>query len=171
MKTSRGAVIAGLLVFFVLTAAFSAVYGRASAAKTRQPVAFNHRKHVKDLELACSTCHQFYEKETFSGLPDADVCGACHSEPQGKGAEEARLVKILKTGGSPQWVPLFRQPAHLFYSHRRHVVVAKIQCQVCHGSIAETTTPPETVRKLKMQDCLDCHAREGVSTDCTACHR
>lgn len=171
MKTRRGAAISGLLVFLVLTGALSVVQARTSAAKSRQPVAFNHRKHVKDLELACSTCHQFYEKEAFSGLPDADVCGACHSEPQGKSAEEARLVKILKAGGTPQWVPLFRQPAHLFYSHRRHVVVAKIQCPVCHGSIAETSTPPEAVRKLRMQDCLDCHAREGVSTDCTACHR
>ena len=166
---ARGAAVTGLLAFFVLTGALSVVRSRAAAI--RQPIAFNHRKHVKELELACSTCHQFYEKETFSGLPDADVCGACHAEPQGKTAEEARLVKILKGGGTLEWAPLFRQPAHVFYSHRRHVVTAKVQCPVCHGSIAESTAPPAGVHKLRMQECLDCHAREGVSTNCTACHR
>ncbi len=169
---SRGAALLGLFGFFFLTGAVSVLRsGRASSSNPAQPIAFNHRKHVKDLDLACSSCHQFYEKETFSGLPDADVCATCHLEPQGKSREEEKLVKLLKAGATPQWVPLFRQPAHVFYSHRRHVVAAKIECAVCHASIAESTAPPAAVRKLRMQDCLDCHRRSGVSTDCTACHR
>jgi hypothetical protein len=171
VKPARPAVVLGLLASFVLAGALSFLQGRTASSSPRQPVAFNHRKHVKDLELSCSTCHQFYEKEAFSGLPDADVCGACHADPQGKSTEEAKLVKILKAGNSPQWVSLFRQPAHVFYSHRRHVVAAKIDCATCHASIAESSVPPEQVRKLRMQDCLDCHSRKGVSTDCTACHR
>jgi hypothetical protein len=174
LRTSpaRDAALLGLLAFFLLTGSITVFRsGRAVASSAVQPIAFNHAKHVKDLDLACSTCHQFYEKETFSGLPDGEVCASCHLDPQGKSAEEGKLVKLLKAGASPPWVPLFRQPAHVFYSHRRHVVVAKIECPTCHGSIADTASPPATVRKLRMEDCLDCHRRSGVSTDCTACHR
>ena len=137
----------------------------------RQPVSFNHQKHVKELDLACSSCHLTVEKEAFSGFPAADVCAFCHLEPQGKTAEEAKLVERLKSGAPLDWKPLFRQPAHVFYSHRRHVVAAKIECPVCHGSIAQTTAPPGRVRRLRMDDCLGCHRKAGASTDCTACHR
>jgi hypothetical protein len=162
----------GFLGCFLLTGAASFWRAnRLSSPRARQPIAFNHKKHVQDLELACSTCHQFYEKESFSGLPDSEVCGACHGDPQGKSKEEAKLVQLLKNGESLQWVPLFRQPAHVFYSHRRHVVGAKLECATCHGAIAQATAPPQSVRRLRMQDCLDCHRRSGVPTDCTTCHR
>lgn len=167
----RGASLLGLVAFLFVTGAVSVFRAAGAPTPVAQPIAFNHRKHVKDLDLACSSCHQFYETETFSGLPDAEVCATCHSEPQGKSKEEERLVKLLKTGSGLQWASLFRQPAHVFYSHRRHVVAAKIECAVCHGSIAQTTAPPQSARKLRMQDCLDCHQKSGVPTDCTACHR
>ena len=137
----------------------------------RQPIAFNHRKHAKELDLSCSSCHLTVEREAFSGIPDAEVCAFCHSELQGKSEEEKKLVQLLQTGVPLAWKPLFRQPPHVFYSHRRHVAVAKIDCSVCHGSIASTTTPPGRVKRLRMIDCISCHRRSGVSTDCTTCHR
>lgn len=164
------------MIGFVVTTLLSGVFtmafnDRVFIKPILQPIRFNHRKHVKDNELSCDTCHRFYEKESFSGLPDADVCASCHSEPQGKSAEEAKLVALLKSGAELKWQSLFRQPAHIFYSHRRHVVAAKLECPTCHGAIGDSVTPPEHVRKLRMQDCLDCHDRNKVSTDCTACHR
>lgn len=171
---SRVPVAVGFLAFlalFFLTAAATTWRVRHSGPGAAQPIAFNHKKHVKDLDIACSSCHQFFEKETFSGLPAADVCSACHSEAQGKSAEEARLVGLLKAGTPLEWTGLFRQPAHVFYSHRRHVMAAKIECPTCHGMIAASTAPPRRVERLRMQDCLDCHRRSKVSTDCTACHR
>ena len=160
------------IAFFFLTGAVTVWRGsRSPGAPALQPIAFNHKKHVQELDLACSSCHQFYEKEAFSGLPGADVCSACHQEQQGKSKEEEKLVRLLQSGAPLEWTSLFRQPAHVFYSHRRHVVAAKIECAVCHGSIAATTAPPTAVKRLRMQDCLDCHRRSGVSTDCTACHR
>ena len=130
----RGASLLGLVAFVFVTGAVSIFRAAGSSAPATQPIAFNHRKHVKDLDLACSSCHQFYETETFSGLPDAEVCSTCHAEQQGKSKEEEKLVKLLKAGAPLQWASLFRQPAHVFYSHRRHVVAAKIECAVCHGS-------------------------------------
>lgn len=167
---------AGFAASFVLTGAgMTAVALSGGPAffrpAVRQPIAFNHLKHAKELDLACSSCHLTVEKEAFSGLPDAEVCAFCHSEPQGKSEEEKKLVDLLKAGVPLSWVPLFRQPPHVSYSHRRHVVVAKIDCPVCHGAIAAATVPPGRVKRLRMDDCVSCHRRSGVSTDCTTCHR
>lgn len=137
----------------------------------KQPVEFNHKKHVAELEMTCDTCHAGYEKETFSGLPTAEVCATCHAEAQGKGKKELVLVEKLKKGETLEWKGLFAQPPHIFYSHRRHVVVAKIACATCHGDIANTTSPPRRVRKLAMTDCIACHQKLNVSVACTACHR
>ena len=158
--------------FFVLAGVVTVLrHDGATSAKALQPIRFNHRKHVDELELGCLTCHTSYEKETFSGLPAADLCSTCHSEAQGKSAEEARLVKLLQSGAPLEWEPLFRQPSHVFYSHRRHVVGARLACPTCHGAIAKTVAPPASVRRLRMQDCIDCHRRSGTPADCTNCHR
>lgn len=137
----------------------------------KQPVDFNHKKHVAELGMACDACHADYEKQTFSGLPTADVCATCHAEAQGTSKKELVLVEKLKQGEVLQWKGLFAQPPHVFYSHRRHVVVAKIACPTCHGGIADSTSPPARVRKLGMNDCISCHRKSNVSVACTTCHR
>ena len=137
----------------------------------KQPIEFNHRKHVVDLGISCDTCHSGYEKETFSGLPKAEDCTACHAEAQGTSEKERLLVDKLKRGEPLEWRRLFGQPAHVFYSHRRHVKVAKLDCAACHGTFAETTSPPRRVHKLAMSDCIGCHRKSNVSVACTTCHR
>ncbi len=175
MKGSRAPLalaVPGFLILFLATAVpIALTRGAGFSREVEQPIAFNHRKHAQELDLACNTCHEYFEKEAFSGLPTADVCGVCHSEPQGKSAEERRLVQLLKTGAPLEWKPLFLQPPHVYYSHRRHVIAARIECPVCHGAIASTVEPPTRVTRLRMQDCLDCHRRRGAPTDCTTCHR
>ncbi len=167
---SAGAI--GLGIFVLLASVGVALgSGRVFNAPVEQPIAFNHKKHVEENGLECSVCHPFYEKEAFSGLPGAEICAGCHAEPQGKSAEEARLVKLLQDGRPLDWQPLFRQPAHVFYSHRRHVVAGKIECKTCHGSIAASTAPPGQVKRLRMQDCIACHIRTSTAADCTTCHR
>ena len=165
------AALSFLLPLVVTTAVVTLLPRHGSTRPVRQPIAFNHKKHVEENSLTCSTCHAFYEKEAFSGLPGADVCAVCHLEPQGKSAEERELVRMLQAGTPLDWAPLFRQPSHVFSSHRRHVVVAKLECPTCHGQLANSTRPPARVRRLVMQDCIDCHRRLGASTECTACHR
>jgi hypothetical protein len=163
------------VVAFAIVAFFSMGTGflraRTHHDAAVQPIAFNHEKHVKENQLDCSTCHQFYETETFSGFPEAETCATCHQQPLGKSAEEARLVQLLKENKPLVWGRLFRQPPHIFYSHRRHVVKAKLKCEQCHGAIALATSPPRVVKKLSMNDCIDCHKRNRVSVDCTTCHR
>ena len=166
---------AGVLSFFaifVLTGTAANLHrSRPAGGPVVQPIAFDHRLHVEGNQLECSTCHVFYEHEAFSGLPGREVCAQCHEEQQGESAEEAKLVQLLASGAALEWRPLFRQPAHVFYSHRRHVGAARLECEACHGDIGRSEAPPGRVRPLQMEDCIDCHRRAGVSTECTACHR
>ncbi len=170
MTDGRGWILAGVSGFLIFLIGGS-VPSALRRPAVQQPIAFNHQKHVKDNDLACSTCHEYYEKEAFSGLPSSEICSSCHLEPQGKSAEEQKLVRLLKAGAPLDWKPLFLQPPHVYYSHRLHVMTAKIDCPVCHGGIAQTSFPPARVRRLKMADCIDCHEKRGAPTQCTACHR
>ncbi len=162
----------GFPVFFVLSSSVLTLSRTRLAQEwAGQPVEFNHRLHVEDLELECTTCHEFYESETFSGMPSPEACAFCHEEAQGESAEEAKLAGLLSEGKPLAWQRLFRQPPHVFYSHRRHVVVAGIACETCHGAIASSERPPRWVAKLDMDGCMACHEEQQVADDCTNCHR
>lgn len=165
------AAAAGFVAAFAVVAAVSYLDVRKEQREVSQPIAFNHRVHVEDQELECSMCHPFYESEISSGMPGAETCAMCHLEPQGESASERTLVAKLQAGEPLEWGRLFRQPPHVFYSHRRHVVVAGIQCEVCHGQIGLSERPPSQAAPMSMEACLDCHEREQASGDCTACHR
>jgi len=162
----------GFAIFLALGAAV-AFFGklRPSQAPVAQPLAFNHRLHVEQEGLECSACHPGYLTQVSSGLPTAGACTLCHLDPQGETAEEQRLVNLLQEGASLDWEPLFRQPPHVFFSHRRHAVVAEIECATCHGDIGTSTAPPARRAPLSMERCIACHEAQQASTDCSACHR
>jgi len=92
--------------------------------------------------------------------------------PWRKARKEEKLIKYINSDEEIPWRRLCKVADHVFYSHRRHVTVAGIECSVCHGGIGLSTTPPEwPLRKLKMSFCWDCHEQKGASTDCDACHK
>lgn len=168
----RGAFGAGFLALFIPTVAATALgVVHLGWGFVRQPVDFNHRKHVEELGLACDACHAFYAKETFPGLPTAEDCGGCHGEAQGEGAKERALVERLKRGEGLEWKGLFTQPPHVFFSHRRHVAAAEIGCPVCHGAMGQSASPPTRVHKLSMKECIACHRDSQIPVGCTTCHR
>ena len=137
-----------------------------------QPVAFNHRKHTQDLQLTCEFCHPYVTTGAHPGLPGNATCSMCHSAPLGDSKEAARLTEILSRGDSLQFRKLFRLASHVKYTHRRHVGIAQLECQQCHGGIAETERPPaRPLVKIDMDFCLDCHRASEQSLDCVACHR
>lgn len=167
MKTLRvlGVLLAlGALLFFVSPT--------NRAASVSQPVAFNHLKHTKDLGLGCEFCHKFVSTGVHAGLPDAGTCVICHRAIQGKSPEAARVTALLGRGDSLQFHKLFRLPAHVYFSHRRHVAIAQLDCQLCHGAIAATERPPSRpLVGIRMRTCLGCHRARGQSLDCVRCHR
>lgn len=164
-------ILAVLAASLIISTSASFFAARIQKDDIVQPIAFNHRKHVAEQKIECSTCHEHYQTQAFSGLPTVDTCAMCHTEAIGKSAEEKKLVRLIREGKPLVWQSLFRQPAHVFYSHRRHVMQAKLACEQCHGRFADTTSPPVRVARLTMTECVECHTARGVAIDCTTCHR
>lgn len=137
-----------------------------------QPVEFNHKLHVEEVELECSTCHEYFASGEHSGLPTLETCMQCHEEALTETSEEQKLLRLADEGGRAEFRKLFRMPDHVFYSHRQHVTAAGLECATCHGDIEGTTAPPRTpLVRITMDTCVNCHAERAVNTDCTHCHR
>ncbi|HXJ32372.1 MAG TPA: cytochrome c3 family protein [Gemmatimonadales bacterium] len=140
----------------------------------KQPVAFDHRTHTERLKIECRLCHQYVATGAHAGLPDGARCAMCHQVRQGTSPEAARLTMLITRGAgdSLRFNKLFHLPPYVYFTHQRHVGIAQLPCQSCHGMIALTQTPPERpLVKIRMQVCLDCHLAKGQSVDCVACHR
>jgi hypothetical protein len=138
----------------------------------RQPIAYNHRLHTQDLEIACPKCHAGVATAEQAGPPSLDTCLECHQEAITENPEEHKIQGYASSGEQIPWVRLTHKPDHVFFSHRRHVAVGQIACTTCHGPMEMQTTPPgRALKTLKMSDCIDCHQESGASLDCNACHR
>jgi hypothetical protein len=161
-----------LLVGIGLLAAVTLVLIVSRGPPVLQPIAFNHLKHTSDLGLACDFCHEYVRAGAHAGLPDAETCAVCHRSPQGTTEEAARVTELLARGNPLRFNKLFHLPEHVFYTHRRHVGIAELECSSCHGAIAETERPPDRpLIGMSMDFCLDCHREREQTLDCNACHR
>lgn len=137
-----------------------------------QPIAFNHRKHTQDLQLGCELCHSRVRSGAHPGLPALETCAMCHQAQQGTSAEAARVTELVTAGRPLVFVKLFNLPPNVYYTHRRHVGIANLECRNCHGDIAlTTTTPRRPLVEIRMATCIACHQAQRQSTDCIACHR
>ena len=161
--------------FFLIGFAAGAVLlpllvGLGLGSRPDQPIAFNHKKHL-DQGVECITCHPYSKEQTFSGMPTLAICLGCHKEPVTESPEEEKIRQFEKKEEEIPWKRLYRQPDHVFYSHRRHVVLGKIECQTCHGNIGQSEVPPSKPWvKMTMKWCMDCHTKSKVINDCNACH-
>jgi hypothetical protein len=157
-----GLAIGVLLLFFLISLGLG--------SKSEQPISFNHKKHLEQ-GLECDACHHFYKTQTFSGIPDLNTCLECHKEPVTKSPEEEKIRQFQKRGQEIPWRRIYEEPDHVFFSHRRHAVLGKIECKICHGGIGESERPPmKPWAKMTMNWCMDCHAKRKVTNDCLACH-
>lgn len=137
------------------------------AAAVTQPLAFNHAAHAA---VTCVVCHDGVETAARARFPSGAVCAKCHATAPGPVAPED--WERLRTLSVRFWKPVTKMPNDVMFSHRRHVVLAKLACASCHADIGERTTPPARMPvRLVMNTCIGCHRVEGVSEDCNGCHR
>ncbi len=141
-----------------------------------QPLPFNHRVHVAN-GIECVQCHEGVRTQARAGLPKVAVCMECHEADVTDNPAAKPHVELVRrharAGTELAWRNLYALPAHVYYSHRRHVVLAGLACAGCHGDIANAATPPSrpVADTLAMGTCLDCHEARGVENDCARCHR
>ncbi len=162
LRSGRAELLASLLAAAVA----------ACTAEARQPIAYNHAVHVKKLEIACESCHATSRNGEVATIPALSACADCHQEANGTSAEEKKVVAAVAAGRDIPWVRLYDLPRHVFFTHRRHVAVAGIPCEACHGDMgSQTRPPPSALVAISMDRCLQCHRERGASQDCDACHR
>ena len=139
-------------------------------SKSGQPIHFNHKKHLGQ-GLECDACHRYFKTQNFSGTPDISICMECHKEAITKNPGEEKIRQFAKKREEIPWKRIYGEPDHVFFSHRRHVVLGKLQCQTCHGNIAESERPPSKPWvNMTMNWCMGCHTKNKVTNDCLACH-
>lgn len=141
-----------------------------------QPIPFNHRIHAAN-GIGCVDCHQGVLTGPRAGIPRVEVCMQCHeadiTENPAAGPHVALVRLHAKARTEIPWRRLHELPAHVYYSHRRHVAIARLDCSVCHDDIGQRTAPPAgpVARTLRMESCMACHEARGVENDCARCHR
>ena len=157
-------------VFALLLALFFPIL--AAGANSSQPIRFNHKKHAGEMSLPCTTCHQTVKEQTFASLPQAGTCMTCHAAALTKNPEEEKIRQYAAKKEKIAWKRIYQMPDHVFFSHRRHGISAKIECVTCHGKMAELTEPPtRPLVQQSMSWCIACHQEKRASVDCNACHK
>jgi len=66
-----------------------------------------------------------------------------------------------KVQGPIEWIRVHNLPDHVYFNHAQHVTVGKVDCENCHGKVAEM----ETLRQyspLSMGWCISCHRQTDV---------
>ncbi len=134
----------------------------------QQPLSFNHEVHE---EFGCVTCHGGIETNVRASLPEFDLCMMCHDEPPVTDPAEIEAWNMAVETEHIEWQRLRTLDDHTYFSHRRHVTLAELECATCHGDMAsQTVPPPRALQSMSMKKCMDCHTKESVTNDCASCH-
>lgn len=148
------------------------LFGCKAPKLVNQPVEYNHSIHINDVGLECVECHVGVENRARATLPAVGICEDCHSEMNGETKAEAFVVAAVENSEEIIWNRIYELPDHVYFSHRRHIALGKIECTQCHGDIQAFETPPLIpFVALTMDFCIDCHDEHKVNNDCLACHR
>jgi hypothetical protein len=150
-------------------------------------IRFNHKKHVKELGLSCTTCHdraRTSQNSADSLIPPATRCDACHGsdhrDPAGVTADAGELSAQcgychlgyrLEHGNRAARVVI---PApNLKFNHALHAR-RNIGCAQCHGAVEELELATRD-QLPRMRGCFNCHqmpepARGDAPGACPTCH-
>ena len=134
-----------------------------------QPVAFSHRIHAGKLTLSCQECHSGAATGDEAKLPPLDLCLRCHRTIKADSPEVAKLRAAQEEGKRIAWVPVYRVPDFVFFSHATHIH-AGLPCAQCHGAV-ETHDVLQKEISTSMNACLDCHRKRKAPVGCSTCHQ
>lgn len=143
-----------------------------------QPIKFSHKLHAGQYQIDCQYCHTGVEKSKNANIPSANICMNCHiNVDQGPKYGKEEIAKIYASiGFNPEdrtysgeqkpieWVRIHNLPDHVYFSHQQHVVAGGLDCENCHGKVAEMEVV-EQVSLLEMGWCINCHRETEVQID------
>lgn len=162
----KNAIVAASILLLLAAGAAVVVYKRQAK---HQPIAYNHKVHL-DAGMECQTCHTgIAEGLANARLPTIDICLTCHESDDSPKTKPIRDYAAKKQ--AIPWQRVYNVPNHVFFSHRRHVGAAKLDCALCHGDMKKMETPvARPAVTISMSRCIACHRKSKASVDCLACH-
>jgi hypothetical protein len=150
-------------VFFTLFPIFTWV-------SVDQPILFNHIHHKEVVHLNCTFCHRFVERYRVAGIPNIELCQACHaSDAISKRPEALKVVEYVKGGRKIPWQRMYELPSFVVFPHWIHIQRG-VDCSICHGLTGLKDRPVKMVDRNYMEWCIDCHEKRGADVDCYTCH-
>lgn len=163
-----GVVLAGTTVLLAQTGGYRSPEETLPLAVAPQPVAFSHRVHAGEAGLECLFCHSQAEEGDYAEIPTAAECMVCHQQVAASSPEVQKVAAAAASGEGIPWVPVYRVPDIVFFSHKEHLEAGE-ECATCHGPV-ETRDVLEKEVSTSMTACLDCHRERGAPVHCTLCH-
>lgn len=161
-------------------------FGAVTEEIIEQPIAYSHKLHAGELQIACEYCHSNARKTIHAGVPPTQACMGCHRYIDTTDRPELVKLKEYSDKGEPiPWVKVHDLPDFVYFSHKRHVL-AGVDCTECHGNPAQDFTVAQRVNTLQMGWCLNCHKnhpsvdanygaqselRRAEMKDCYTCHK
>lgn len=92
----------------------------------------------------------------------------CHAAVAPDSPEVRKVAAAAESGEEIPWVPVYRVPDIVFFSHREHLAAGEA-CATCHGPV-ETRDVLQKEVSTNMTACLDCHRERGAPVHCALCH-
>jgi cytochrome c7-like protein len=124
-----------------------------------QPIAFSHKLHAGDQQIACLYCHFGARTSRHAGIPPLNVCMNCHGIMTKQTRDIERIKEAVQRGQAIAWTKVHNLPDFVYFSHSQHVT-GGVSCSACHGAV-ETMTRVRQAAPLTMGWCLDCHKSKG----------
>ena len=160
-----------LLVATVLGGIYLARAPGAQAASF-QPISFDHKSMV-EAGMDCLFCHTGVTKSPAAGIPSVESCMGCHSLIEIDSPEILGLAAYWDHQEPIRWARVNRLPRFVYFSHQAHVLAGSLNCERCHGDVAQMAEARPVVR-MNMGWCLGCHEQQPNGKqlrDCIVCHQ
>lgn len=156
-----------------MTSAGAYAFFSSNESIKEQPIAFSHKSHAGEQQIACLYCHIYAERSSVAGVPSVQKCIGCHEmievEAEKDVAEVEKLSGYWHDKKPIPWLKIYDLPDFVYFSHRMHVN-AEVDCRECHGEVSEMVQI-EKVSSLSMGWCLKCHQKHEAPIDCNVCHK
>lgn len=156
-----------------LTAAEVAIQLTENATQgPAQPIPFNHRFHVTNLDMSCTYCHTNSRHSEVAIVPPLATCMGCHGlSGAGRQLTAIDSLKAYYQRKQPvEWNRVYKIAEFVQFKHEPHLR-NNIQCQDCHGPVQDMDRiykfQSDTIveKALTMGWCLNCHRQKPQSTD------
>jgi hypothetical protein len=123
--------------------------------RVTQPVAFDHRHHVRDDGIECRYCHYDVDKAPNAGVPETALCMGCHAQIWTQSPLLEPVRRSYFANRPVHWQRVNVLPDFVYFNHRIHVHKG-VGCESCHGRV-DLMANVYAASPWHMSFCLECH--------------